>query len=67
MAIQNGNLIEFHAALLQKQLNLYIHTLLTDLVFMQKALESRHIACQQKSPVAVLVLLLFGLFTLFTM
>lgn len=67
MAIQKGNLIEFCAALLQKQLNLYTRTLLKDLVFMQKALESIRIACQQQSPVAVLVVLLFTQFTMFTM
>lgn len=59
MAIQKGNLIKLHAALLQTPLT-------KPSIHMHKPLESTHIACQQESPVAVPMVLLFGHFTMST-
>lgn len=61
MAIQKENLIKPRAASLNPQ----NQTLLTDLLCSAcvKHLESAHIACQQKAPVAVPTVLLFTMST----
>lgn len=66
MAIQKGNLIKLHAALLQTPLTKPLKPHTSDgfpSIHMQKPIESTRITCQQQSPVAVPMVLLFGQFT----